>query len=131
MLGKDEWGKISVFVHAQGMKTVQAGGWWVRKWQNLVHVVVECPLTALPFLFYKGLSSLGVPGVPWHTQILADQLTLFQPGQTPNYIITTGTPGFSDLPTALFIESLPNSLKKFEFLRQLSKALRELDHVLL
>jgi hypothetical protein len=29
-----------------------------------------------------GLSSLGVPGVPWHTQILADQLTLFQPGGT-------------------------------------------------
>ena len=28
-----------------------------------------------------GLSSLGVPGVPWHTQILADQLTLFQPGE--------------------------------------------------
>ena len=27
-----------------------------------------------------GLSSLGVPGVPWHTQILVDQLTLFQPG---------------------------------------------------
>jgi hypothetical protein len=23
-----------------------------------------------------GLSSLGVPGVPWHTQILAEQLTL-------------------------------------------------------
>ena len=50
----------------------------------------------------SGLSSLGVPGVPWHTQILADQLTLFQPGGT-NYahLITTGTPGFSDLPTAL------------------------------
>ena len=36
-----------------------------------------------------GLSSLGVPGVPWHTQILADQLTLFQPGGDrlcpPNY----------------------------------------------
>ena len=31
-----------------------------------------------------GLSSLGVPGVPWHTQYLADQLTLFQPGGT-NY----------------------------------------------
>ena len=30
----------------------------------------------------SGLSSLGVPGVPWHTQILADQLTLFQPGGT-------------------------------------------------
>ena len=27
----------------------------------------------------SGLSSLGVP---WHTQILADQLTLFQPGGT-------------------------------------------------
>ena len=26
-----------------------------------------------------GLSSLGVPGVPWHPQILADQLTLSQP----------------------------------------------------
>ena len=26
------------------------------------------------------VSSLDVPGVPWHTQILADQLTLFQPG---------------------------------------------------
>ena len=37
----------------------------------------------------SGLSSLGVPGVPWHTQILADQLTLFQPGGDrlcpPNY----------------------------------------------
>ena len=52
----------------------------------------------------SGLSSLGVPGVPWHTQILADQLTLFQPGGT-NYahLITTGTPGFSDLPTALMV----------------------------
>ena len=39
-----------------------------------------------------GLSSLGVPGVPWHTQILADQLTLFQVGGT-NYahLITTVT----------------------------------------
>ena len=49
-----------------------------------------------------GLSSLGVPGVPWHTQILTDQLTLFQPGGTDYaHLITTGTPGFSDLPTAL------------------------------
>ena len=41
-----------------------------------------------------GLSSLGV---------LADQLTLFQPGGRADYahLITTGTPGFSDLPTAL------------------------------
>ena len=48
------------------------------------------------------LSSLGVPGVPWHTQIFADQLTLFQPGGTDYaQLITTGTPGFSELPTAL------------------------------
>ena len=48
-------------------------------------------------LNYPGLSSLGVP--PWHT---ADQLTLFQPGGTDYaHLITTGTPGFSDLPTAL------------------------------
>ena len=43
-----------------------------------------------------------MPGVPWHTQILADQLTLFQPGGTHYaHLITTGTPGFLDLPTAL------------------------------
>ena len=48
------------------------------------------------------LSSLGVPGVPCPTQILADQLTLFQPGGTDYaHLITTGTPGFLDLPTAL------------------------------
>ena len=43
-----------------------------------------------------------VPGCAGHTQILADQLTLFQPGGTDcAHLITTGTPGFSDLPTAL------------------------------
>ena len=43
-----------------------------------------------------------MPGVPWHTQILADQLTLVQPGGTDYaHLITTGTPGFSDLTTAL------------------------------
>ena len=47
-------------------------------------------------VYDSGLSSLGVPGVPWHTQILADQLTLFQPGGTDYaHLITTGTPGFS------------------------------------
>ena len=55
-----------------------------------------------PVIGLAGLSSLGVPGVPWHIQILADQLTLFQPGGTDYaYLITTGTPGFLDLPTAL------------------------------
>jgi hypothetical protein len=45
--------------------------------------------------------------VPWHTQILADQLTLFQPGGTDYaHLITTGTPGFSDLPTALICSGM-------------------------
>ena len=34
---------MSVFVHAQGIKTVHPGR--VKKWQNSVHVVVECPQT--------------------------------------------------------------------------------------
>ena len=35
-----------VFVHAQGIKTVHAGrrGGGVEKFQNSVHVVLECPL---------------------------------------------------------------------------------------
>ena len=37
--------KMSVFVHAQGIKTVHAEGEGVRIWRNSVHVVVECPLT--------------------------------------------------------------------------------------
>ena len=37
--------KMSVFVHAQGIKTVHArGGGGGQKWQNSVHVVIECPL---------------------------------------------------------------------------------------
>ena len=47
---------------------------------------------------YTGVSSLGVSGVPWQTQILVDQLTLFQQrGTDYAHLITTGTPGFSDL----------------------------------
>ena len=49
------------------------------------------------------VSSLGVPGVPWQPHILADQLTLYQPeGTDYAHLFTTGTPGFSDLPTALY-----------------------------
>ena len=60
----------------------------------------------------SGLSSLGVPGVPWHTQIFSDQLTLCYPGGTDYaHLITTGTPGFSDLPTALLLNPMsPSSL---------------------
>ena len=32
---------MSVCDHAQGIKTVHAGGGGVQKWQNSVHVVVE------------------------------------------------------------------------------------------
>ena len=49
-----------------------------------------------------------VPGVPWHPQILADQLNLSKPeGADYAHHITTGTPGFSDLPTvALYISNI-------------------------
>ena len=42
--GQDEGGggqKMSIFVHAEGIKTVHAGGGGVKKWQNYVQVVVE------------------------------------------------------------------------------------------
>ena len=45
--------KMSVFVHAQGIKTVHAGRWgwgWVEKWQNYVQVV-EYPLCKLLLIF--------------------------------------------------------------------------------
>ena len=58
-----------------------------------------------------GLSSLGVP---WHTQILADQLTLFQPDYA--HLITTGTPGFSDLPKALSNSNTKNSNNNYYWL---------------
>ena len=46
---------------------------------------------------YAGLLSLGVPGVPWHTQILADRLTLFQPGGTDYaHHITASLPRFEN-----------------------------------
>ena len=43
----------------------------------------------------------GDARVPWHPQILADQLTLSQPDWIDYaHLITTGTPRFSDLPMA-------------------------------
>ena len=47
------------------------------------------------------VSSLAVTGVPWHRQILADQLTLSQLGGRLFPQNNTVTPVFSDLPTAL------------------------------
>ena len=46
---------MSVFVHAQGIKTVYAGGGGVKKWQNSGHVVVECPLISCCLLISRGL----------------------------------------------------------------------------
>ena len=60
---------------------------------------------------HPGVSSLGVSGVSWHPQILADQLTLSQSGGSrlcpPN---NTGTLGFSDFPTALPPHTLLHSI---------------------
>ena len=43
---------MSVFVHAQGIKIFHAGGrGGVKKWQNSVHVVVECPLIVNDFVY--------------------------------------------------------------------------------
>ena len=49
--------------------------------------------------FQSGLSSPGVSGVTWHCQIWADHLSLCQPEEADYAQITTGTPGFSNLPT--------------------------------
>ena len=60
----------------------------------------QCCLTLNEFRIL--MQALGVPGVPWHTQILIDQLTLFQPGgKDYAHLIIIGTPEFSDVPTAL------------------------------
>ena len=42
---------MSAFVHAQSIKTVHAGGVGVKKWQNSVHVVIECPLSQDRLIF--------------------------------------------------------------------------------
>ena len=43
--------------------------------------------------------------MPWHPRILADQLTLSQPGGADYaHYINTGTPVFSDLPTAMYLD---------------------------
>ena len=48
-----------------------------------------------------------MPVVPWHPQILADQLTLSQPGGADYaHHINTGIPGFSDLPKDLTSEQV-------------------------
>ena len=81
-------------------------GEWISQWHEWHwNQHIGCHWRYASFHTYEitGLSSLGVPGVPWHTQILADQLTLNQTAGGTDYahLITTGTPGFSDLTTVL------------------------------
>ena len=60
---------------------------------------------------------MSLLGVPWHPLILADQLILSQPGGTEfAYHIITGTPGFSDTPTALNTEKLDSLDVELQFL---------------
>ena len=40
--------RMFVFVHSRGIKTDHSGEGEGQKWQNSVHVVVECPLTLVP-----------------------------------------------------------------------------------
>ena len=57
--------KMSVFVHTQGIKTVHAGG-WVKKWQNSVHVVVECALRTLSTKSTGPLEGLKIRGCQYY-----------------------------------------------------------------
>ena len=45
---------MSVFVHTQ---TVHAAGGGVKKWQNSVHIVVECPLSSFLFDTFRRVFS--------------------------------------------------------------------------
>ena len=59
-------------------------------------------IKCVPYRVNQACRLWGCRGVPWHPQILADQLTLSQPGGADYaHHITTGTPGFSDFPTTL------------------------------
>ena len=91
-------------------KSHKTNCWYVEKYLFVTDVLLGMETGPHQVLadtkYVSGLSSMGVLGVPWHTHILADQLTLFQPGGTDYaHLFTTGTPGFSDLPTALRLGS--------------------------
>ena len=70
-----------------------------------VMLITKEPLIFLGSIKKKntGLSSSAVPGLPWHPQILADQLTASQPegADYAHHIILAPPDGFSDHPTAL------------------------------
>ena len=62
------------------------------------------------------------PGVPWHPQILADQLTLSQPrgADYAHQIMLAPGPGFSDLSTALNMY-LHLKVRQFGFLSNFAR----------
>ena len=83
-------------------------------------------------IHYAGLSSLGVPGVPWHTQILADQLTLFQPGgQIIPTLILLAHPDFQTFrrPCHPTLETNHPTIKRFFFNFTMLKFIREFYNI--
>ena len=68
------------------------------KWQNIAGSKKIFTLSYIKMRLYcMGVVPGGAGGA------MADQLTLSQPGGTDyGHLITTGTPGFSELPTALY-----------------------------
>ena len=63
------------------------------------------PLLCIAKSIGPGPSQAEGPGGHMLPHFLADRLTLSQPGETDYaHLITTGTPGFLDLPTALILQ---------------------------
>ena len=46
--GMGRWSEIGQFVNVDYIKNVHGGRWVVKKEQNYVHVVIECPLCQAP-----------------------------------------------------------------------------------
>ena len=93
-----EYYVIFIYFQAAVSALLAVSGLYVEKNQNNYYVIFDNS-TQYTYQITVHLSSLGVPGMPWrHPQILADQLTLSQPGGAAyaHYI-----PIFSDLSTAL------------------------------
>ena len=63
---------MSVFVHAQGIKTAHAGG-GVKKWQNSVHVVVKIP----PNVLCNG-AGLGTSTYLIFIKVICDKIIFLQ-----------------------------------------------------
>ena len=71
------WLRVLEFIHRYGVIFT----FWKKKFKRSLWGHAWCQRNILYWrLKVSGLSSLGLAGVPRHTQILADQLTLFQPG---------------------------------------------------